>query len=97
VEGVGFVPSRFSRTGSAYFSDLGAPGSPTEGTDSLLVLRGGDLERAGVRPGDLLAATEAGARTISVRCARRCTVRRVGEGPAATHGEGHITFGGGSS
>jgi hypothetical protein len=96
VEGVGFVPSRFSRTGSAYFSDLGAPGSPTEGTDSLLVLRGADLERAQVRAGDLLAATEAGATTISVRCARRCTVRRVAEGPAATHGEGHIAFGGSS-
>jgi hypothetical protein len=40
VEGVGFVPSGFSRTGSAYFSDLGAPGSPTEGTDSLLSVRG---------------------------------------------------------
>jgi hypothetical protein len=92
VEGVGFVPNRFSRTGSAYFSDLGAPGSPTEGTDSLLVLRGAALEGAGVRGGDLVAATEAGATTISVRCARRCTVRRVAEGPAATHGEGHITF-----
>jgi hypothetical protein len=92
VEGVGFVPSGFSRTGSAYFSDLGAPGSPTEGTDSLLALGGSDLVRAGVRAGDLVAATEAGARTISVRCTRRCTVRRIGEGPAATHGEGHITF-----
>ena len=92
VEGVGFVPSGFSRTGSAYFSDLGAPGSPTEGTDSLLALRGTDLVRTGVRAGDLVAATEAGAVTISVRCARRCTVRRIGEGPVATHGEGHITF-----
>ena len=92
VEGVGFVPSGFSRTGSAYFSDLGAPGSPTEGTDSLLALRGTDLVRAGVRAGDLVAATEAGAITISVHCARRCTVRRIGEGPVATHGEGHITF-----
>ena len=92
VEGVGFVPRGFSRTGSAYFSDLGAPGSPTEGTDSLLALRGTDLVRAGVRAGDLVAATEAGAITVSVRCARRCTVRRIGAGPVATHGEGHITF-----
>jgi hypothetical protein len=97
VEGVGFVPSRFSRTGSAYISDLGAPGSPTKGTDSLLVLPGTDLARAGVRAGDLLAMTEAGAITISVRCAPGCTVRRVGRGPAATHGEGHITFVSGSS
>ena len=97
VEGVGFVPSGFSRTGSAYFSDLGAPGSPTEGTDSLLALRGTDLVRAGVRAGDLVVATEAGAITISVHCARRCIVRRIGEGPVATHGEGHITFVPGSS
>ena len=92
VEGLGFLPNGFSRSGSAYFSDLGAPGSPTEGTESLLALRGTELERAGVRAGDLVAATEAGAITIAVRCARRCTVRRIGEGPAATHGEGHITF-----
>ena len=97
VEGVGFVPSLFSRAGSAYFSDLGAPGSPTEGSDSLLVLPGADLARAGIGRGDLVAATEAGARTISVRCARRCTVRRIAEGPSATHGEGHITFLPGSS
>ena len=92
VEGLGFVPSGFRGTGSAYFSDLGAPGSPTEGTDSLLALRGTELLSAGVRAGDLVAATEAGAITIVVHCARRCTVRRIGEGPAATHGEGHITF-----
>lgn len=97
VEAVGFVPSGFSRAGSAYFSDLGAPGSPTKGTDSLLALRGIDLVRAGVRAGDLIAATEAGAITISVRCAGRCTVRRLGQGPVATHGEGHITFVPGSS
>jgi hypothetical protein len=70
----------------------GWPGSPTEGTDSLLALRGTALVRAGVRAGDLVAATEAGAITISVHCARGCTVRRIGEGPVATHGEGHITF-----
>jgi hypothetical protein len=92
VEGVGFVPNQFSRTGSAYFSDLGAPGSPTEGSDSLLVLPGAALARAGVGPGDLVVATEAGARTISIRCERRCSVRRIAAGPTATHGEGHITF-----
>jgi hypothetical protein len=92
VEGVGFVPKQLGR-GAAYFSDLGAPGSPTEGTDSLLVLRGTDLARAALRPGELVAATEAGATTIAVRCARRpCTVRHVADGPTATHGEGHVTF-----
>jgi hypothetical protein len=92
VEGVGFVPTRLGSRGAAYFSDLGAPGAPTEGTDSLLVLQGADLSRAQLRAGELVAATEAGARTIAVRCARRCTVRRVAEGPAAAHGEGHVTF-----
>ena len=42
--------------------------------------------------GDLLAVTEAGALTIAIRCARRCSVRRVAEGPAITHAEGHIAF-----
>jgi hypothetical protein len=89
VEGVGFVPPH-ARAG--YFSDMGAPGSPTQGTDSVLTLRGAELARARLRAGELLAATEAGAKTVAVRCARRCTVRRVAVGPAATHGEGHVTF-----
>lgn len=92
VEGIGFVPGRLGHGGAAYFSDLGAPKSPTEGTNSLLVLSGRDLARAGLGGGELVAATEAGATTVAVRCARRCTVRRVAEGPAATHGEGHVTF-----
>jgi hypothetical protein len=92
VEGVGFVPKGFGKSGAAYFSDLGAPGSPTEGTDSLLVLRGADALRAGLRAGDLVAATEAGATTIAVRCARRCSVRHVADGPKETHGEGHVTL-----
>jgi hypothetical protein len=92
VEALGFVPGPFDRTGSAYLSDLGAPGSPTAGTDSLLVLPGAGLVRAGLEVGDLVAATEAGAITISIHCARSCAVRRIGEGPAATHGEGHIAF-----
>ena len=92
VEGVGFVPPRLGAHGAAYFSDMGAPGSPTQGTDSVLTLRGAELSRARLRAGELLAATESGAKTIAVRCARRCMVRRVAIGPAATHGEGHITF-----
>jgi hypothetical protein len=87
VESLGFVPEGFDGRGAAYMADLGAPGSPTQGTDSVLVLRG-----ARVRPGDLVVATEAGAKTVAVRCARRCSVRRVADGPAATHGEGHVTF-----
>jgi hypothetical protein len=92
VEAIGFVPPRLGRRGAAYVADLGAPGSPTPGTDSLLVLRGRDLARAQLRAGELVSATEAGARTVAVRCARRCTVRHVVDGPDAAHGEGHITF-----
>jgi hypothetical protein len=90
-ESVGFVPPRFGRRGAAYLADLGAPGAPTPGTDSLLTARGRELVRARVRPGDLLVATEAGALTYAVRCRQRCTVRRIGRGPAVTHGEGHLT------
>ena len=92
VEGIGFVPHGLGRGAAAYFADLGAPGSPTEGNDNLLVLRGGDLARARFVAGDLVVATEAGARTIAVRCAVRCTIRQVAAGPTTTHGEGHITF-----
>jgi hypothetical protein len=92
VEALGFVPKGFGRQARAFMADAFAPGSPTEGTDSVLSVSGADLVRAGVRPGDLLVATEAGARTIRVRCRLRCTLRQIGQGPTATHGEGHITF-----
>lgn len=92
VEGLGFVPRRLGRGAAAYFADLGAPGSPTKGNDSLLVLRGRDFARARLRAGELVVATEAGARTLAVRCAGRCTVRQVAAGPSTAHGEGHITF-----
>jgi hypothetical protein len=45
-----------------------------------------------VRPGDLLVAAEGGAKTIAVRCARTCSVRKIAEGPATSHAEGHIVF-----
>jgi hypothetical protein len=93
VEGIGFVPRGLGPGGAAYFADLGGQsGSPTKGTDSVLVLRGKELSRARLRAGELVAATESGARTIAIRCSSRCTVRRVAVGPAATHGEGHVTF-----
>jgi hypothetical protein len=96
VEALGFVPSRVGRGAAAYFSDLGAPGSPTSGDDSLLVLRGQDLTRASLRGGELLAAMEGGGTTIAVRCGATCSVRRVADGLPATHGEGHLTFVAGS-
>ena len=55
-------------------------------------LPGAELIQAGFRPGDLLAATEASARSIAVHCGHRCTVRHVAIGPALSHAEGHIAF-----
>jgi hypothetical protein len=92
VEALGFVPTRFRRRGRAFMADPRAPGSPTEGTNSVLSVSGAAFVRAGVRTGDLLVATEAGARTIRIRCRAQCSVTQVGEGPATTHGEGHIAF-----
>jgi hypothetical protein len=92
VEALGFVPSQVGRGAAVYFADLGAPGSPTKGDDSLLVLRGRDLAHASLRGGELLAAMEGGGTTIAVRCEPSCTVRRVAVGLPATHGEGHLEF-----
>jgi hypothetical protein len=92
VESLGFVPRRFGRRGAAFLADRGQPGNPHPGTDSVLRVAGDALVAAGVRPGDLLAATEASANTIAIRCRRRCTVRRVADGPAVAHAEGHIVF-----
>jgi hypothetical protein len=92
VEAIGFVPPKLGRRGAAYLADMGAPGSPTSGSDSLLILIGTDLSRANLRSGELVVATEAGAKTLAVRCARLCRIRRVADGPAVAHAEGHITF-----
>jgi len=92
VESAGFVPPRFGARGAAFLADRGTPGNPHPGTDSILALSGGALVGAGVRPGDLLVATEGGADTIAIRCRRACTVRRIADGPAVAHGEGHIVF-----
>jgi hypothetical protein len=91
VESVGFVPPGFDRSGVAYLADLSAPGAPTAGTDSLLTVRGRELVRAGVRPGDLLVASEGWAITFSIRCRRRCMVRRIGRSESDSHAEGHLT------
>jgi hypothetical protein len=92
VESAGFVPRGFDRRGAAYVADRASPGSPHPGTDSILTLGGAELLRAGVRAGDLLVASEGGAGTVAVRCRRRCVVRRVADGPATAHVEGHIIF-----
>jgi hypothetical protein len=92
VESAGFVPPRFGGRGAALLADRGTPGSPHPGTDSILALSGEALVGAGVRPGDLLVATEGGADTIAIRCRHACTVRRIADGPAVAHAEGHIVF-----
>jgi hypothetical protein len=92
VEAVGFVPSSFGHHGTAYLSDLGSPGSPTSGSDSLLSLPAAAVARAHLHAGELVVATEAGAKTLAVRCRRVCTIRHVADGPATAHAEGHITF-----
>ncbi len=89
VEGVGFVPPGFAAGGAAYFADRSTPGNPHPGTDSLLRLSAQSLAGAGVREGDLLAATEGGAALITVRCRTTCQVTKLVEGDTA-HGEGRV-------
>ena len=95
VESAGFVPPGFGTSDAAYMADRYTKGNRHPGTNSILRLPGSELIKAGVRPGDLLVATEGGARTIVVRCAGSCTVRYIAAGPAVSHGEGHIVFTGG--
>ena len=95
VESAGFVPPGFGASDAAYMADRYTKGNRHPGTNSILRLPGSELIKAGVRPDDLLVATEGGARTIVVRCAGSCTVRYIAAGPAVSHGEGHIVFTGG--
>jgi hypothetical protein len=92
VESAGFVPPGFGASDSAYLADRFSKGNRHPGTDSILRLPGNELTKAGVRPGDLLVATEGSAQTIAVHCASSCTVRYIAIGPAVAHGEGHIVF-----
>ncbi len=92
IESAGFVPRGFGRGGAAYLADRFSRGNKHPGTNSILTLSGQQLVRAGVRPGDLLVASEGGAKTIVVRCGVSCTVRHIADGPAPSHGEGHIVF-----
>ena len=93
VESLGFAPSGFERGMIALLADRAVAGAPHPGTDSILGVSGAALRSAGVRAGDLLAATEGGGETIAVRCSRgTCTVRLVAHGPTVTHAEGHIVF-----
>ena len=89
VESAGFVPPRAS---GVYLADRFSAGNRHPGDNAILQLSAAELARAGIRAGDLLVATEGGARTIDVRCAATCTVLYVAAGPAIAHAEGHIVF-----
>ena len=92
VESAGFVPASFGGGGAAFLADRFSRGNAHPGTDHLLRLPGRELIKAGVRAGDLLVASEGGARTVVVQCSSACTVRHIADGPAIAHGEGHIAF-----
>jgi hypothetical protein len=89
VESAGFVPPRAA---AAYLADRFSAGNKHPGDNAILQLSAAELVQAGIQGGDLLIATEGGAKTIDIRCAARCTIRYVAAGPAIAHAEGHIVF-----
>jgi hypothetical protein len=90
VESEGFVPATFR---DAYVADRLTPGNRHPGDDVVLRIPAAALSAAGVRPGDLLVATEGGALTDAITCsAAGCRVRFVAAGPRVAHAEGHIAF-----
>jgi hypothetical protein len=92
VESAGFVPAGFGARGTALLADRLTPGNPHPGHDTVLTIGRAALAAAGVRPGDLLVASEGGALTDAIRCRAVCRVRHVADGPAGAHAEGHIAF-----
>jgi hypothetical protein len=93
VESSGFVPPGFGPGWSALVADRRTPGNPHPGDDAVLRIDASSLVATGVRPGDLLVATEGGAQTDAITCAAAsCRVRHVADGPAIAHLEGHIVF-----
>jgi hypothetical protein len=91
VESEAFLPAHGAFT--ALLADRGTPGNAHPGDDVVLKVSSAALFAAGARPGDLLDATEGGAKTVAVRCGpQTCTVRHVADGPAIAHPEGHIAI-----
>jgi hypothetical protein len=91
VESGTFVPS--DPRAVLVVADRLTPGNPHPGDNLLLALTESRLAAAGVRPGDLLLASEGGALTDAVSCGlSRCSVRYVASGPPEAHIEGHIGF-----
>ena len=89
VESAGFVPPRAA---AAYLADRFSAPNKHPGDNAILELSAAQLAQAGIRAGDLLIATEGGAKTIDIRCTATCTIRYVAAGPAIAHAEGHIVF-----
>jgi len=93
VESTGFVPPGFRAGSSALVADRRTPGNPHPGDDAVLRIDGSSLIAAGVRPGDLIVATEGGAQTDAITCTgQSCRVRHIADGPSIAHLEGHIVF-----
>jgi hypothetical protein len=91
VESEAFVPSL--QNFDALVADRRTPGNPHPGDDVVLRLGSSALRAAGVKPYDLLVATEGGALTDAIRCGPGgCQVHHVADGPSQAHGEGHIAF-----
>ena len=90
VESEAFMPAgRFY----ALLADRLTPGNPHPGDNVLLRVSSAALLAAGARPGDLLDATEGGAKTVAVRCGGSgCAVIQVADGPVIAHPEGHIAI-----
>jgi hypothetical protein len=90
VESEAFLPrGRYN----ALLADRLTPGNPHPGDNVLLRVSSAALSAAGARPGDLLVATEGGARTDAISCGQSaCAVRHVADGPAIAHPEGHIAI-----
>jgi hypothetical protein len=91
VESEAFLPAHGRFT--ALLADRGTPGNAHPGDDVVLRVSSAALFAAGARSGDLLDATEGGAKTVAVHCdTARCTVRHVADGPAIAHPEGDIAI-----
>jgi hypothetical protein len=89
VESEAFLPARGAF--HALLADRLTPGNRHPGDNAVLEVSSAALFAAGARPGDLLDATEGGAKTVAVHCtAGGCVVRHVADGPAVAHPEGHI-------
>ena len=91
VESEAFLPA--SGRFTALLADRLTPGNPHPGDNVLLRVSSSALFGAGARPGDLLDATEGGAKTVAIHCgANGCAVRHVADGPAIAHAEGHVAI-----